>query len=272
MTATDPLTTKLVKAHDNVARLCDFFACRRTWELADGDRSAAGELVDAAHSLDERLRTMILQAGAVPLPPARIEVEARPQGVLELDRTRRFAAYLRELDAWFAAQPGPPSSPAGVIEVQRTQALVARILILVDELALPSAEAAAPSAEAAPAAPQPDAVEVASTPRPEPDPKLPRMVVLDDSEACPMVQEFRGIKELTPDCKEAVARFLAAWEIEHNPSQHKKLLDRLLRWIVSAPDGQVLVLKVKTASEPFEPYPAYVSRDLLGKPVAADEP
>ncbi|HSL18272.1 MAG TPA: hypothetical protein VLB51_10250 [Methylomirabilota bacterium] len=271
MTAQDPLTTKLVRAHDNVARLCDFFAARRTWDLADGARSAAGELVEAAHSIDERLRTLVLQAGAVPLPPAGVEAEARPRGVLEVDRIRRFAAYLRELDAWFAAQSGPPSTPAGVIEVQRTQALVARILVLVDELTLPPAEAVAPVAEAAPAAPL-DAAEAPPTPRPELDPDLPKMVVLDDTEARPMIQEFRGVKELTPECKDAVARFLAAWEIKHNPSQRKKLLDRLLRWIASAPDGQVLVLKIKTASEPFEPYPAYLSRDLLATSDATDEP
>lgn len=263
MTAQDPLTTKLVRAHDNVARLCDFFAARRTWDLADGARSAAGELVDAAHSIDDRLRTLILRAGAVPLPPAGVEAEPRPRGVLEVDRIRRFAAYLRELDAWFAAQPGPPSSSAGVIEVQRTQALVARILVLVDELTLPPAESAT-------AAPPPDAAEAPPPPRPELDPDLPKMVVLDDTEARPMIQEFRGVKELTPECKDAVARFLAAWEIKHNPSQRKKLLDRLLRWIASAPDGQVLVLKIKTASEPFEPYPAYLSRDLLATSDATD--
>jgi hypothetical protein len=265
MTAQDPLTTKLVRAHDNVARLCDFFAARRTWGLADDARSAAGELLDAAHSIDERLRTLILRAGAVPLPPAGIEAEARPRGVLEVDRIRRFAAYLCELDAWFAAQSGPPSTPAGVIEVQRTQALVARILVLVDELSLPPAESAT-------AAPPPDAAEPPPTDRPALDPDLPKMVVLDDTEARPMIQEFRGVKELTPECKDAVARFLAAWKITHNPSQHKKLLDRLLRWIASAPDGQVLVLKIKTASEPFEPYPAYLSRDLLATSDATDEP
>ncbi|HSN56873.1 MAG TPA: hypothetical protein VLT32_19540 [Candidatus Sulfomarinibacteraceae bacterium] len=264
MTAQDPLTTKLVRAHDNVARLCDFFAARRTWDLADGARPAAGELVDAARSIDERLRTLILRAGAVPLPPAGVEAEARPRGVLEVDRIRRFATYLRELDAWFAAQPGPPSISAGVIEVQRTQALVARILVLVDELTLPPAESAT-------AARPPDAAEGPPTPRPKLDPDLPKMVVLDDTEAHPMIQEFRGVKELTPECKDAVARFLAAWKINHHPSQRKKLLDRLLRWIASAPDGQVLVLKINAASEPFEPYPAYLSRDLLATSDATDE-
>jgi hypothetical protein len=43
----------------------------------------------------------------------------------------------------------------------------------------------------------------------------------------------------------------------------KKFFERLLRWISSAPEGQVLVIKMKTAEEPYEPYPSYVSRDVL---------
>ena len=43
----------------------------------------------------------------------------------------------------------------------------------------------------------------------------------------------------------------------------KKLLEKILTWITSAPEGQVLVIKMKTIEEPFVPYPSFVSRDIL---------
>ena len=41
------------------------------------------------------------------------------------------------------------------------------------------------------------------------------------------------------------------------------LLEKILTWITSAPEGQVLVIKMKTIEEPFVPYPSFVSRDIL---------
>jgi len=246
----DPLTSKIAKARDSVGRLCDFFAARRRWTLAPDASAAADDLVRAARTTDERLQTLILKAGAVPLPPADPDAEVRPDGVLDAGRISRFAAYLRELDAWFAAQPGPPTEPAGIIAVQRTQALLARTVALVDELLAPET-----------------GTDGSSTAEPAPTRTLdgPRQLVLDDNDERPMLQEFRNVKELTPECKELLNDFLSAWDIEQNSMQHKKFFDRVLRWISSAPEGQVLVIKVNTLSDTIEPYPAYVSREILAK-------
>jgi hypothetical protein len=91
----------------------------------------------------------------------------------------------------------------------------------------------------------------------------PMQLVLDDTDELPMVQSFQGIKELTPECKHLVDDFLNSWDIEYGGIKHKKLLQRLVRWIDAAPHGQVLVIKMQTLAEPFEPYPSYVSRELL---------
>ena len=86
-----------------------------------------------------------------------------------------------------------------------------------------------------------------------------------------MVQDFQGLNELTEECKSLVDGFLAAWELEYTHHNRKKLLERILRWINSAPEGHVLVIKMKTVEEPYQPYPSYISRDVLaGNPPAKD--
>ncbi len=79
------------------------------------------------------------------------------------------------------------------------------------------------------------------------------------------------MKELTEDCQKLVDDYLTAWGLEYSYIKRKKLLERILRWITSAPEGHVLVMKMKTAEEPFEPYPSYVTRDVLaGNPPPDD--
>ena len=86
-----------------------------------------------------------------------------------------------------------------------------------------------------------------------------------------MVQDFQGMNELTEECKNLVDGFLAAWSLEYSYYNRKRLLERILRWINSAPEGHVLVIKMKTVEEPFQPYPSYISRDVLaGNPPAKD--
>ena len=78
-----------------------------------------------------------------------------------------------------------------------------------------------------------------------------------------MIQEFRNLLELTPDCVGLVDRFLSAYGIKYQGYALKKFHERLLRWIDAAPDGQVLVLKISRLKEPLEPYPSYVAREVL---------
>jgi hypothetical protein len=100
---------------------------------------------------------------------------------------------------------------------------------------------------------------------------VPQQLALDDTDEHPMVQEFRGLTELTAECTGMVDEFLAAWGIEYSYYNRKKLLERILRWINSAPEGHVLVIKMKTVEEPYQPYPSYISREVLaGNPPPKD--
>lgn len=269
--AQDPLTQKLVKANGDLGKLCDFFAGHAGWSAADDADRAARDLAAAAAAFDEHLRVLIQVCGAETAPPDHHGTTDSGSGTLDAARLARFAGFLRDLDAWLVAQPGPTTDPEGIEALRTMQSRVAFLLA--------AAAGLAPDAAAAPApAPEPE------TPRNEiSDPTVgsgaapaptsgagPQILVLDDTDEHPMVQEFQNRKELTPACEALVDGFLAAWEIDYAYTQRKRLLDRLLRWITSAPEGHVLVLKMKTAEEPHEPYPSYVSRDFLS--TGTDDP
>jgi len=262
------MTAKLAKAHSSVARLCHFFAARSGWRLAADAEPVSGDLVRAIEALDRRLRDLVADAGSAPSVARLPEATPVEDGVFDLARLTRFTTFLTDLDAWFAAQPAPPTSPEGIELLREMEATLAANLQLVMGL---TAAAEAPSAGDTPTAIAADSAVDDQSAAGASSPAIPtaasepgvHQLVLDDTEDRPMVQTFRGITELTPECKKVVDEFLATWSIQYDDIKRRKLRERLVRWIDSAPHGQVLVIKVRTLSEPFEPYPSYVSRELL---------
>jgi hypothetical protein len=262
------LTQQLEKANGNVKKLCEFFVARREMDFPGASEDAARELKAAAAGLAVRIRTMMQAIEVEPDDPARPDVESLGPGAHDLARVQRFTSFLRDLDTWIGAQKDLPEGKAAAIALQEMESHIVCMVQLI-EILLTAKEATDPSAFA-------DADEGATQAVDPEDSDLSTIVtddkgtitnlVLDDTEEHPLVQEFQGIRELTPECERLADEFLASWDIELSYYNRKKFLERLLRWITSAPDGQVLVIKMKTIEEPYEPYPSYVSRDvLLGK-------
>jgi hypothetical protein len=261
----DGLTAKLAKAHSNVNKLCVFFAARLSWQVAEDARSALDELAAAAQAVDHRLRELIAAGGNEPTPPFRPDPEQIDEGVFDTAKLSRFTTFLNDLDSWFAAQSGPPRDPDGMVELRGMQSTLAGNLQFINALKKKAADAAPEQtgfavndSGATPAVSSIDPMPMDDEPG-----SVPQQLVLVDSDDQPLVQEFRGMQELTPECEQLVDRFLEAWEIEYSYYNRKKLLERIVRWVTSAPHGQVLVLKMKTIEEPYEPYPTYVSTDVL---------
>ncbi len=262
------MTAKLAKAHANVTKLCHFFAARSGWRLARDAERASHDFVRAAEAVDRRLRKLLAAADSSPSEPQPPEVAPVEDGVFDRTRLMKFTTFLTDLDTWFAAQPAPPTSAEGVALLAEMEAMLAANLQLVADLT-PAAEAPS-SSDTPPLAATDFAIEEGGSSGPAmPTPPMTHtdsglhQLVLDDTDERPMVQTFRGITELTPECKEAVDEFLSTWNIQYDDIKRKTLRERLVRWITSAPHGQVLVIKVRTLTEPFEPYPSYVSRELL---------
>lgn len=243
--AQDVLNTKIAKANADVKKLCEFLVARRDWQVAREARPIVDELRSAANAVCVRVDRLLegaeVGAGVLRTP----EVEPLGPGAHDGARLQRFATFLRDLEGWFAAQRRPPTDPGSIALLDEIRSLASCLVALFAE-------------EVA----EPIATEPSPKPRHEPS-DAPRQLVLDHTEHRPLVQEFQNIKELTPACEKLADDFLTAWGIELSYYKRKKFLERLLRWISSAPEGQVLVIKMKTAEEPYEPYPSYVSRELL---------
>jgi hypothetical protein len=270
--SSDPLTEKLSKAAANLRKLSEFFAARRSWPAAAGAEQALQDVAAAARSLDEQLKRLITECNAEPREAELPAVAELAAGELDANRLNRFATFLRDLARWFEAQPGPPSQPEGIAVLQNIEASVgATIELVAGTSTVPTPEMASPEDqsdvvseagkpadpddnEPKPSAPSPDDVDFSDR---------PSSLVLDDTEERPLVQEFRDIKELTPICEELVDEFLTSWGINYSHYERKKFLEKLLRWISTAPHGQALVLKISVLKDPIEPYPSYISRELL---------
>jgi hypothetical protein len=264
----DPLTEKLAKANGNVKKLCEFFAARSHWTLPTDGEPSARDAAAAAAKLAEHLKVLIRAAGSDPRSPFEPLVETQDSGTHDCARLDRFTAFLRDLDAWLVAQPGPSTDPEVIAALQEMESYVFSIAELTGALTGES-EAPAPSDDGAALAADPDGAAhatIASTPE-----GVPLQLALDDTDEHPMVQEFQGMNELTEECKKLIDEFLAAWDLDYSYYNRNKLLERILRWINSAPEGHVLVIKMKTVEEPYQPYPSYISRAVLaGNPPAKD--
>jgi len=269
----DSYTEKLAKANGNVKRLCEFFAARRSSTVSADCESSARDVTVAAAKLAAHLKVLIRAAGSDPKSPFEPQVRVQDSATHDRARLDRFTVFLRDLDTWLVAQPGPSKDPKVIAALQEMESYVFSIVELAgaikSETETPAIETTAPADDGATPAAEPDErapAIIATTPE-----GVPLQLALDDTESHPMVQDFQGMKELTEECKSLVDGFLAAWNLEYSYYNRKRLLERILRWISSAPEGHVLVIKMKTAEEPFQPYPSYISRDVLaGNPPPRD--
>ena len=266
----ESLIQQLAKANGDVTKLCEFFAARTDWNLAADAGQPAHDLLAAATRLDEHLNALLRMTGVEPADPLQPKTTSVDAGSHAGARFVRFAAFLQDLETWLVAQPGPTNEPDGIAALRDMEANLSTIIAMVADLTTTpdqptDKELATEDDGATPAAEADDIPGEAVAAQLE---DLPQQLALDDTEEKPMVYEFQERNELTEACTELVDGFLAAWSLDYSYYNRKKLLDRLLRWITSAPEGQVLVLKMKTAEKPYEPYPSYVSRDVL----AGEEP
>lgn len=260
----DPLIEKLAKANGNVKKLCEFFTARSHWTVARDCEESARNLTAAAAKLDDHLKVLIRSAGFDPTSPFDPLVEPKDSGAHDGAKLDRFTTFLRDLDSWLTAQPGPATDPDVIAGFQEMESCLCRIVEVTGSIAGPkTSESETPGTQdddSTPAGEPPDPATATTAATPG---ENPHQLALDDTEDHPMVQEFQGLSELTDECKKLVDDFLEAWNLEYSYYNRKKLLERILRWINSAPDGHVLVIKMKTAEEPYEPYPSYVTREVL---------
>jgi len=271
--AQDPLTEKLAKANGDVKKLCEFFAARKDWTLAAGSEQSARDITTAAIRIDEHLKVLIRACGAEPTGPFEPLVESQDAAAHDTARVDRFTTFLRDLDVWLTAQPDPSKDHDTIAALQEMEGFVSCIIDVTNSLIgnpdPPETTSPSPQADGATQAIGSDGTPHGTI---DVDGETPQQLALDNTDEHPMVQDFQGMNELTDECKDLVDGYLAAWGLEYSYYYRKRLLERILRWINSAPEGHVLVIKMKTVEDPYEPYPSYVSRDVLAGTQPTEDP
>jgi hypothetical protein len=248
---------ELEKAARNIGRIADYLAARRDWDLPASTEEAVGAIRDAADSFAEYLNA-IMTARQVPVA-SEMRPPTDPLTAAELDTARleKFSVFLNQLRQWFSRR-GEADLPTGAgDQLQEIQAALATTSWAAD--ALLTTNEVRRAAAASERGEYGEVVEVDREAR----------LVLEHTDSTPLIQEFKGVVELTPDAKQLLQEFYEKHDLDHGPLEKRRLRDKVVRWIESTPEGQVLVLKISGLHGRPELYSTYQSRaghidDLIG--------
>jgi len=96
-------------------------------------------------------------------------------------------------------------------------------------------------------------------------------LILENTDLRPLLQEFKGVRELTVLTKEQLQSFLAKQGIEFGKNETRRLHDKVLRWIEGTPAGRVLVIKISGLYGKPEAYSSYQPKEtVIPDPTEAD--
>ncbi len=214
----ESLTQQLAKANRDIAKLSEFFAARIGWDLADGADQPALDLLAAATMLDEHVLVLLRATGTEPSDPSKPTTEPADSGRHDGARLVRFTKFLRELDTWLVAQPGPSKEPDGVAALKEMEANLGAIISMVADFApkpdQPTDEQPVNEGDIPVQAPPTDDALLDENPSNEEG--RPLQLILNDTDERPLVHEFQGRNELTSACEELVDAFLAGWNLEYS--------------------------------------------------------
>lgn len=254
---------ELEKAARNIGRVSDYLGARRNWTLASSTEEVLAATRDAADSFTEYL-TAVMAARQIKISTESQQTpDLLPPAELDPSRLVKFTDFLNQLRHWFTRKGDATLAIGGEDRLREIHSALTTTRSAADSLlAVAEARRAASDREATEFA---EIVEVDREAR----------LVLEHTDATPLLQEFKGVAELTPKAKEILQQFVDEHELDLGPFEKRRLQDRVLRWIESTPEGQVLVLKISGLHGRAEVYSSYQSKagtidDLIGD--LTDEP
>jgi hypothetical protein len=272
---------ELEKAAGNLETIEAYLAPRAGWEA---DRAS----LEAIASMQRSIRQMARRVGgwrATSEPQVRDRAAPPPeqlaQDALDSGKLSGFATFLERLAQWFEASGATPPGGEGAAAVDR----LVRSLDHVDQ-ALAAIAGSPPLTRAAtaaaslplPAAPAPVSVErsagpspvvddvFAGAPRQEPhtQPAPAEQIALTAADADPM---FRWVGseeiELTERARDCIERLFNEQGVTFFRYQLENFVEEVRRRIKSAPEGHVLVIKVRDIGGDRKPFLSYVSETTL---------
>ncbi len=260
----------LAKAARNLERLAVFVGERRSWLLADGCEGPAMATRETAHSLADLLSGWfedLDDAAVAIIRPTPLE----PASKISANRMSRFSEFLDQLYGWFESHQHGDLPDAAEEMVASIRASLTATANALTELLGP----AAAFAEAAPAE-APPAQEAAPLTSPDLGPvaevDMRARLVLEDTTETPLLQEFRGVVELTTEAKQQVREFLEKQGVVMEDNDLRRLHDKVLKWVEGTPEGRVLVIKISGLSGKPQPYSSYQARESVASSESTDAP
>ncbi len=277
-------TQELEKASRNLERMSQFVGERRRWLLGTGGETAAAHARKTAASLAEGIAA--LTDGRIgPLSSVQQPPEMEPSAKISGNRLSKFADFMEELRQWFASHGDaelPPESDGIVQSMQASLAVTSEALqMLLGPAALKTTarEESTTAAVGSSAAPTDEKPPTAEAPEPEaadgPEPltsgdlgpvaevDTDARLILENTDLRPLLQEFKGVIELTVLAKEQLHSFLAKQGIEFGKNDTRRLHDKVLRWIEGTPMGRVLVIKISGLYGKPEAYSSYQPKETV---------
>ena len=273
-------------ASRNLERMSGFIGERRGWLLGTG-----GEMVAAYASKT----TASLAVGISDLTDGRIELpssvqqppELEPAAKLSADRLSKFADFMEQLRQWFALHGDaelPPESDDIVHSMQVSLAVTSEALqLLLGPAALETTSmresirasgemlstlvgeippiAEAPHPEAAGEPEQLTSDDLGPVAEVDANARL----ILENNDLCPLLQEFKGVVELTPEAKKLLDGFVAKQGIEFGEYETHRLHDKVLRWLEGAPADRVLVIKISGLYGKPAAYSSYQPKESVNR-------
>lgn len=236
---------ELEKAAGNLAKITEFVAQHRSGTIdPDGERALA-TLREAAMGLGRMVNEQMYQNSIEAEAESPQLAAAIPDGRLQVARIEKFSGFIAQLDSWFKSRSGFVLPQGGGEPLRQIHSALVGLCKTVDTIWQVEPEAASPTTQPPPA--EDEYVEV----------DRGAQLVLEDTDERPLLQEFKGVRELTPIAEELLDGFLADNKIEMALNERRRLNDKVLRWLESTPDGQLLVLKISGIHGRPEPYSSY---------------
>ena len=256
-------TEELEKAARNLERLSQFMGERRDWLLGMDAERAALETRNSAQALSDLLTEWVdgsgddIGIGRVRQPPG-----LEPTGKVSAGRLAKFSEFFNQLNTWFASHrdaPVPADSEQAIQSIRgslvSTQDALTRLL---GPTAIPGSSKPEKEAEEAPDDDPTDFGPLtADDLGPVAEVDINARLILHDTVKKRLLQEFRGVKELTKETRELVDDFFAKQNVKHSENEMRKIYDKVQKWIEGTPEGRVLVVKISGLSGKPEAYSSY---------------
>ena len=289
-------STELGKAARNVKRIEGYLVARCDWTLDPADRQAFDDLKTGADRLAFTIGQRSLALGIeAKLAPGQTP-EPAPKETFDGPQLSRFASFLQQLDSWFIAHPNAVPEPGAgrfLGEIQHSLEVIRRALVTIDENQEPI-EPATESSDEAPAAetPQEERAEPKADPDPTPAPpspptraptssvddiyegirdnqgkppaKPPEQIAFTASDIDPMFTWVGPESvDLTPLAKERVQALFEEQGVAFFRYQLENFADEIKKRIENAPEGHVLLIKVRSIGDERKPFLSYVAEAAL---------